>query len=493
MVNAGTEVETRWQGIEVLQLTLGSGNDSIDVRGVADDSRVTGYAHSITAGAGDDSFAVDLLSLGTLTFAGDEGTDRLTVDWSAATNGITWSDNSLATFVEGWGWVYLNHTGVEDWNITGGSGNDDLRGGSLDDVISAGGGDDDLRGGTGKGTYLGGAGQDLIVATIASKTGAATTQDFVLSLADTQSRTVTVNAGTAFETSWQGVEVVQLTLGSGNDSIDVRGVASARAAHQLDMGSGNDSFAIDLKSLAGATVWGGDGTDRVTLDWSAATNGIVWSGNSLATFVDLRGWVYLNYSGIEAWTVVGGSGDDDIRGGDLDDTLSGGAGNDNLAGGAGKGAYLGGAGQDLVSATIASGGVASTGDFVLRLADTQARTVVVNAGMGVETSWQGIEILDLTLGLRQRCRRRARRRLGPCRPPGRGGRRQRQLLHRPPEPGRRQLRRRRRHRHAGARLVRRDRHDLLGRHVPLDLHRESRLALCDRNERRALEHLGRRR
>ncbi|EYD75630.1 secreted hemolysin-type calcium-binding protein bacteriocin, putative [Rubellimicrobium mesophilum DSM 19309] len=345
-VNAGTSVETTWKGVEVLRLDLGSGNDTVDVRGVAFSAYVTGYAHSISAGAGDDSFALDLLSLGDSTFAGGEGTDTLTLDWSTATNAVTFDSNSLYgqvfynTFADGFGWIHLTTTGVERWNLTGGALDDDLRGGALDDRLVGGTGSDELRGFGGRDSFDGGAGQDVVFTTVSTNAGVTTTLDFSLVLANTQAATVTVNAGTSVETKWRGIEAVQIVLGSGNDLIDTRGVAAdARVtgyAHSVTGAGGNDTFATDLLSLGALTFDGGEGADTLILDWSKATNGVGFSDfyatTNYQTFVDGWGWIAMNTSGVERWQLSGGSGNDLLRGGTLDDRLSGAAGQDQFFG-----------------------------------------------------------------------------------------------------------------------------------------------------------------
>jgi Ca2+-binding RTX toxin-like protein len=404
VVNAGTEVETRWQGIEFVRLITGAGNDVLDVRG----TNAVGQ-HVFNAGAGNDTFKVDLGSRGDHLFQGGSGVDTLVLDWSAATNGIGYNGTSqhYHTYVDGFGTVHMGYSDVERWHLTGGAGRDDLRGSTRDDILIGNAEGDWLRGFTGKGTYHGGAGQDVVFATIRTFEDQDLGLDFVLSLADTQVGEVIVNAGSEVETRWEGVEMVQLTTGSGNDTLDARGVTSSvNVTGQgilFDAGAGNDTFKIDLGTRADSVFIAGADTDTLVLDWSAATNNIGYNPTGYAgtnphyhTYVDGFGTVHVNYSGVERWQLTGGTGHDDLRGGALDDILIGNGGNDALRGFTGKGTYNGGDGIDTVlDTTIAS---AAGKHFRLVLTENQAGEAVSNAGTDIETRWQGVEFVRIVTG-----------------------------------------------------------------------------------------------
>jgi Ca2+-binding RTX toxin-like protein len=364
VVNEGTDIETRWKDIEAIRVTTGAGNDTVDVRGIPDDSNLglDGNGHSFDAGEGDDTFAIDLNSRSySHTFAAGNGTDTLIMDWSEATNNISYNDSYYYTALTDlgngsyYGNHYLNHSGVERFILTGGSGNDELRGGALDDTLSGGAGNDVLRGGGGKDSFTGGTGTDYASATIASEDGL----DFSLRLADTLSATVAANAGTAIETSWNGIEVVDITTGGGDDRLDLRGLGTVNAnifgGNVFTAGAGDDTFAIDIGSRAYShSFTAGEGFDTLILDWSGATSDISTSGSyfyiALSDLGDggYYGNHYMQHSGVERFEIYGGSGNDSISTGSSDDVLSGGVGNDTMTGGEGSDRFIYESGNDVI-------------------------------------------------------------------------------------------------------------------------------------------------
>ena len=399
VVNAGTAVETRWRGVETLQLFTGAGNDRLDARGVASSSGITGVSMVFGAAGGNDTFASDIAVFGSTEFRAGSGTDTLIMDWSGATNDILFLTTYYRTTVDNVGYNYVHFADVERWQLTGGLGNDDLRGGTLDDILVGGAGNDVLRGDLGKGAYRGGTGMDFVFARIGTEATPVPAAGFSLVLAAAQTAEVVVNAGTAFETRWFGVEGVNLTTGSGSDLLDVRGVAYASGNHMVfASGGGNDTFASDIGVFGSTQFYGGDGVDTLVMDWSGAVDNILFLTTYYRTTLT-AGYNYVHFADVERWQLTGGAGNDDLRGGALDDILTGGAGIDFLTGGTGQGTYRGGAGMDTVFATILTGAGADLGlDFVLDLGDARFADVVVNAGTAVETRWRGVETLQLFTG-----------------------------------------------------------------------------------------------
>jgi Ca2+-binding RTX toxin-like protein len=413
-VNGGTAIETKWRDVEVVHLVTGGGDDLLDAQlTVKTAVNVWGYSgNTFDAGAGDDTFKINFKSQGPAhTFAAGADVDTLVMDWSGATNDIIYSDGSYRTTVDAVisgeysGYMYVNYSNVERFQLTGGAGNDNLVGGALDDILIGGAGYDRLDGKAGKGTYNGGSGTDVALAIVASDTG----KNFALVLQNTQTAAVTVNTGTDVQTIWQGLEVLQLTTGAGNDTLDARlNVKTAvniwgYSGNSFDAGGGDDTFQINFNSQGYShSFTGGDGVDTLVMVWSGATNGIINGSDNYRTTVDAvasgdySGYMYVNYSGVERFQLTGGAGDDNLVGGTLDDMLSGGAGYDRLEGKAGKGSYNGGTGVDVAIASVASTAIA---DFSLSLQATLAATVVVNSAGATETSWRGIETVQLTTGL----------------------------------------------------------------------------------------------
>lgn len=151
---AGHDIITGGRGAD--KLLGGDGNDII--------SGATGEADVIDGGAGDDLIHG---GIGNLKILGGSGTDTATIDFSAATRGVSFSvAANLADSVR----VLGTHiSGIEQIYFSGGSANDRIEGGALadqitggdgNDVLLGGGGDDQLAGEDGVDQLTGGAGND---------------------------------------------------------------------------------------------------------------------------------------------------------------------------------------------------------------------------------------------------------------------------------------------------------------------------------------------
>ncbi len=403
VANAGQSYATRWAGIEVVNLTTGAGNDTLDAR-LSSSTIVNiwdALGNTFTSGAGNDTFLINYNSLGRHEFNAGADTDTLVLDWSAATNAVGYDGphGNFTTYVDSYGSIYLYFSDVERFQLTGGAGDDDLHGGAIDDILIGNNGNDRLTGLAGKGTYTGGAGTDLVIATIANVTG----KDFSLSLSDTQSSQRNANASESYETRWSGIEVVNLTTGGGDDTLDAS-LATAtltgiwgEQGNTFTSGAGNDTFVTNINSLGRHDFNAGADVDTLVMDWSGAVNAVGYDGahGNFTTYVNSVGSIYVYYLSVERFQLKGGSNADDLHGGALDDILIGNDGNDRLTGLAGKGTYDGGAGMDFVIASVAN---PSGKDFTLSLAASQSAEQVANAGESYETRWKGIEVVDLTTG-----------------------------------------------------------------------------------------------
>ena len=333
---------TTVSNVELLYLQTGSGDDQVTFANTTQpgsqlpDSPSSGFNGSQSWDAG-------------------AGTDRATVDYSAFGQGV-YSVNvtggiSLRTN-DGMGWVTLYN--VENFSILGGSGNDQLSGQGGDDVLigndgndqlignegndalSGGAGDDGLNGGDGTDVLSGGAGNDSLTDTAGSggvidggsgidsltlaRSTSTADEVFTVNTAATDGASFTTSDGTTVT----GIELINLTTGSGNDQVTL--VANAAGSQSWDAGAG---------------------TDRATVDYSAFGQGVysvnVTGGISLRTN-DGMGWVTL-YN-VENFSILGGSGNDQLSGQGGDDVLIGNDGNDQLIGNAGNDTLSGGAGDD---------------------------------------------------------------------------------------------------------------------------------------------------
>lgn len=165
--------------------------------------------------------------------------------------------------------------------ITGGAGNDILRGLGGNDSLHGGAGSDTLDGGTGTDSLVGGSGDDIYVI-------------------DSPIDVIVENADAGTDTATIGYTVVTpltLTAGAGN---------FANVENLVAAGSGQFSFVGDA------------GANR--LSGNAQANALTGNGGND--------------------NLLGGAGNDSLAGGDGDDLLDGGLGNDNLSGGAGNDVYV---------------------------------------------------------------------------------------------------------------------------------------------------------
>jgi Ca2+-binding RTX toxin-like protein len=420
--------------VENLQLTTGSGNDSFQIStggsfdgGAGTDSMTinwstsTGYYQSgswngsgssaytydygngysvngyniealtVLFGSGDSDFSV--YNNGVIAFNGGAGNDRFYGDFSTSTANISFTLNETANATSTFTNQGTTLTNVERLDITTGSGNDSLTGGSLADTFRAGTGTNSINGGGGDDiiysgaidTVDGGAGNDTWYGDYSSRTTA-------LNVTESAGTYSLSNGG-----SVTNVENMQLTTGSGNDSFQISSAGS------FDAGVGTDSMTINWSasdgyyqtaswyggssssnvyaydygngySISGYNVEtltvlfgsgdsdfynyynavvdfnGGAGTDHFHGDFSASTANISFTLNqtagSTSTFVG-QGTTLTN---VERLYITTGGGVDTLTGGALDDYIDGGAGNDTIDGGAGSDQLSGGAnGNDTLS------------------------------------------------------------------------------------------------------------------------------------------------
>jgi Ca2+-binding RTX toxin-like protein len=192
--------------------------------------------------------------------------------------------------------------------LLGGEGRDTLLGGAGDDVLSGGAGNDALRGDGGNDLITTGAGVDRVL--WGTGAGADRVSDFALGTDRVQLVGVAAEAVTAKLATVGGVAGLQLALGSG-ETLFLEGVGAA-TARQLGL---SGSFA------AGSVVPAPPGVIN-------GTSGEDW----------LKG-------GTGADTLNGGAGSDDLQGLGGNDVLRGGAGDDGLTGGAGVDTFVFGRGD----------------------------------------------------------------------------------------------------------------------------------------------------
>jgi Ca2+-binding RTX toxin-like protein len=294
------------------------GNNVITVRGGAD---------SVNGGLGND--------------------DRLVVDYRLATGAVTGDSTSNVSEAGGGGRLVTIVDGtIEHFTIMTGSGADTITTGAGDDIIRTGEGAGTVTAGQGANTIVGGSGADTITALDGGNR---------VDAGDGANH-VTTGGGADFITTGIGADTI--VAGGGNDSITVTGGADTSNA-----GAGFDTLTLSYSTLVTNVTGGVTGGDAL-----AGYTGHL--GDGAVNLVD--------FVATENFSIVTGSGNDDITTGDHDDYISTGAGRDVLRGGGGNDLLLGGADVDKINA--GSGNDEVWGDD---------GNDWINAGSGNDKVWGG--------------------------------------------------------------------------------------------------------
>ncbi|MDF1730432.1 MAG: hypothetical protein P1U49_02945, partial [Minwuia sp.] len=256
---SGTAESERFEGRGGNDILSGlAGNDSL-FGGDGDDT--------IDAGAG-----FDLLD------GGAGGNDLLIVDFSGSANSVN-TQGTADDIVEATALFQVGGTktisGFERVSLTGSDGNDELVGGDLEDSLFGGLGNDTLNGGAGgSDSIVGGGGDDEL---LGSRTGTFDGGDGIdkltINLAAATDNIVIDDQGTITSlvdgTEIRGIEVLNATLGSGNDSVDF---SNTDASDIIDGGLGDDTINAGTNN---DTLSGGDGIDLLIADFSGSVNSVV--------------------------------------------------------------------------------------------------------------------------------------------------------------------------------------------------------------------------
>ena len=251
----------------------------------------------------------------TATFDGDERQRSFDIDDV---------DEIVIDAADGNDFVRLSSVSIPA-TITGGAGDDELRGSIGDDSIVGGDGADSIVAGQGNDTVVGEAGND----TLRGGKG----DDVIMDMSgdnsirgETGDDTITTGAGDDFIKAQGGDDVVD----AGEGSNDVRG---AGGDDTITTGSGNDTV---VGGSQNDVLRSGAGDDEVR----GGNNGdLIESGEGNDTVVAGRG----------RDTVFGGTGNDFLQGNNGDDFLLGGEGDDTLGGNRDTDVSIGGAGSDVLN------------------------------------------------------------------------------------------------------------------------------------------------
>jgi Ca2+-binding RTX toxin-like protein len=314
-------------GIERIEITTGSGNDTLTgnssndwliagegnntlTGGDGDDYLVAGSGNdAISGGGGDDEVHVGLginhIDGGT---HGEYG-DAAWIDERDSTGDevISFIDPSvLQTFADGGTVVNVERV----LYLYTGSGNDTLTGGAQANNIYAGAGNDVVNGHTGSDDLFGEDGDDILI------------------------------GGTVDDPN----DLDVLIGGAGNDIMD------GGYGYDFALGQDGDDTFYSRDNQGQDYFDGGAGTDFAIIDRTSATADLSLSlpGQIFHDEGELpRDADFQDLVSIERLEFTGGSGNDTVTGGALADTIRGGGGHDTLVGGAGSDTLQGGEGDDV--------------------------------------------------------------------------------------------------------------------------------------------------
>ena len=393
----GTDAELTVEGIEMISISTGAGDDLLDTRGVEVFSTANDWRTGLYSGEGDDTFATDHLMTGTAYFYAGDGVDTLIVDWSTSDDRVSTYNGSIRNASTS---TYLNYSDVERFDITSGSGSDILTIGAYRDRIDTGAGSDYVRDGGGGGTIIMGDGHDRLHLSLTDEDGNGTDEDIRLVLAETQDGTVTLAEGTDAEVTLGGIEMISFATGAGNDTFDTRGVEVFSTSNDwrtsFNAGAGDDTFATDHLMTGTAYYTAGDGVDTLIVDWETADDRVSIYQNSIR---NASTSTYLNYSDVERFDITSGSGSDILDVGTYRDLISTGGGSDYVQDGGGGGALLMGDGHDYLTVVMDDeDGNRTDADIRLVLAETQGNEVVLAEGTAQELTVEGVEMIALSTG-----------------------------------------------------------------------------------------------
>jgi Ca2+-binding RTX toxin-like protein len=312
-----------------INLQLATGISAITLLGTAPINLADAPdANTVVGNDGDNIISV---SSGVDVITAGNGTDRLIIDYSAATASIT---GTTVDVTDG-GTHAVTFTGVEDFTISTGSGNDTITVADGSNVLNTGAGDDTITTGNGPNIIDGGANNDTITAGAGANT---------------------INGGSGNDTIIAGDGGNTVDGGDGDD-----GISTGIGDDVVTAGLGNDtvitSAGADVITVNGGidTVDAGSESDRLIVDFSSSATAVIGgvTGGALAggydgVFADGAGTSSVVFLGTENFTVTTGSNNDFIATGDGDDVLDGGAGSDQLNGGGGSDTLVIGLGDDAL-------------------------------------------------------------------------------------------------------------------------------------------------
>lgn len=292
-------------------LYFGSGTDSIALTG-------TFGLGSADLGAGDDGAELGDRKTNE-SLSGGIGIDDLMVDNSVQSVGVSstisnYDGNSFSGYLYNGSGAYTYFYSFETLTYAMGTGDDNLVVNGIPLTVA----------GTGL-TLDGGAGTDTLSADMSTAV-----DDIAVTGASISGVSLSIAGFEAYGS---------LSLGSGDDSVDLSGAVTATS---IDLAAGDDT--VDLSDrVISESVHGGTGTDALTVDNSTQTTGVSgnlanYDGSSFYGYLYNASGAYTYFTAFENLTYLMGTGDDSlsvtgipltVAGTSL--TLDGGSGTDSLS------------------------------------------------------------------------------------------------------------------------------------------------------------------
>ncbi len=347
---------TTYANLEALNVLTGAGNDLLaTLNGLFNDT--------LNGGGGNDTLAV---GGGVDVVDGGSGTDLLIINYSGINGDFTMNGGGQIT---NFGNTTISFTGIEQFNVTLGVGNDSVTLGAGADTLRGLDGNDTLNTGIGDAVVDGGNGNDLW---IADQSGDSNAKSINLNLTGLQT------AGTG--TTYEDIERISITTGGGNDQVISQTASGGNDT--VSTGDGNDTIGV---GAGDDNVDGGLGTDTLIINYAAASGDFSMNGPSQ---INNFAGTSVSFAGIEDFNVTLGAGNDNVVLGAFDDTINGGAGNDVFNTAAGLADVDGGLGTDRWLADLSAATANMTVDI----------TLAGRVAAGDGSFYAQIEALNLTTG-----------------------------------------------------------------------------------------------
>jgi Ca2+-binding RTX toxin-like protein len=338
----------------------GDGNDEMDGGDGSD---------MLRGQAGDDQLHVS--GAGMDMVEGGAGTDMLIVDYGDTAFAVTASapqadpnGGRMGSIGDGTTRA-VSYSGIENFNITTGSGDDRVRGGSGDNYVYLGAGNDEYVVAGGFNSIDGGDGTDGIWANFGAMTGGVSwslvtgTHNLVANYLNFEYfAELVTGSGQDIVTTANNGRSDKVILGAGSDSVVLWDGMDTVNGGAADSGSTDGGFDILILNYGQATT-GVHNIGALTSDAAGYSGGFGDDSTRMAIFQAFDRFLIATGSGAD--NITTGAGNDDVRTAGGNDIVDSGAGNDLIDGGGGDDLMTGGTGNDIYV-------VSSAGDTVVEYA-----------------------------------------------------------------------------------------------------------------------------